>query len=247
MYATRIGKIARLPKAVQDELNRRLENHELGEPLLAWLNDRPDVRQVLAAQFDGHPINKQNLSQWRRGGFREWQTRQDALKELPGIMAGLADELPSDGPPLSEKLAPWMTARFFVTAKAELDACADADKFKLMRTMCGELSALRLDDHRLARRNLDEERLALEIRSVEKGTIVQRLGDLARELRMSRAVPHESVVPCGEAPNREGQSQSKPVKASQTENLLFSEKTEKACPAGLPRAGWASTQRIRDK
>src|SRR5690349_7441255 len=76
---SRIGKIARLPKAVREELNRRLEDGEEGKSLVAWLNGYAEVRAVLKAQYDGREINEPNLTAWRQGGFLDWQRQQEAL------------------------------------------------------------------------------------------------------------------------------------------------------------------------
>jgi len=85
---TRTGKIARLPRSVRDELNCRLDNGESGPRLLAWLNARKDVRAVLKASFAGSPINQQNLSDWKLGGFQDWLRLQDARD----FVCALADE-----------------------------------------------------------------------------------------------------------------------------------------------------------
>ena len=74
---TRNGKIARLPRPLRDELNRRLSANEDGATLLDWLNAAPDAKAVLARDFVGEPISKQNLYEWRHGGLLEWQSRQD--------------------------------------------------------------------------------------------------------------------------------------------------------------------------
>ena len=65
---TRNGKIACLPSPLRDELNRRLAHNEDGATLLDWLNAAPDVKAVLARDFAGEPITKQNLYEWRHGG-----------------------------------------------------------------------------------------------------------------------------------------------------------------------------------
>jgi len=31
------------------------------------------------AEFDGRPVNIQNLSDWRLGGYRDWLTQQEVL------------------------------------------------------------------------------------------------------------------------------------------------------------------------
>jgi hypothetical protein len=77
---SRNGKIARLPGTIRDELNQRLENGEEAPPLLAWLNGLPEVQRSLKDHFDGAPVSKQNLSEWRQGGFREWQIREELIE-----------------------------------------------------------------------------------------------------------------------------------------------------------------------
>jgi len=89
----RVGKIARLPLEVREELNRRLQAGELGPQLLPWLNAMPEVQKVVADFFSGQAINAQNLSDWRLGGFTEWLEKQDRthrVKELAKYAAELA-------------------------------------------------------------------------------------------------------------------------------------------------------------
>jgi len=88
---TRKGKIARLPLALRTELNQRLAANEDGAALLAWLNAAPDVQAVLARDFAGEPITKQNLYEWRNGGFVEAQTRQELLAQAASLTADAAE------------------------------------------------------------------------------------------------------------------------------------------------------------
>jgi len=81
----RKGKIARLPRPLRDELNRRLSANEEGATLLDWLNAAPDVKAVLTRDFAGEPISKQNLYEWRNGGLLEWQSRQDLFAEAADL------------------------------------------------------------------------------------------------------------------------------------------------------------------
>ena len=74
---TRNAKIARLPRPLRDELNQRLAQNEDGAALLDWLNAAPHVKDLLARDFAGEPVSKQNLYEWRNGGLLEWQSRQD--------------------------------------------------------------------------------------------------------------------------------------------------------------------------
>jgi len=47
LMKTRTGKIARLPKSIRDELNRRLEDGWQNIKLVDWLNELPAVREIL--------------------------------------------------------------------------------------------------------------------------------------------------------------------------------------------------------
>jgi hypothetical protein len=93
----RIGKIARLPETVREQLNKRLRNGELGPQLLPWLNSLPEVQAVLTEFFGRGEISPQNLSDWRNGGYRDWDEKQDRhyqrlerTRELAGMSIKLA-------------------------------------------------------------------------------------------------------------------------------------------------------------
>ena len=49
----RIGKIARLPAAIRQKLNERLEDNEPAPQLLEWLHSLPEVGKVLKRLFEG--------------------------------------------------------------------------------------------------------------------------------------------------------------------------------------------------
>ena len=89
---SRVGKIARLPRAVREKLNRRLADGEPGDSLLLWLHGLPAVRKTLARHFGGTAVTKQNLSEWRAGGFLEWQSRQDMLVQMPELVTSEKQE-----------------------------------------------------------------------------------------------------------------------------------------------------------
>lgn len=158
MSKTRIGKIARLPRAVRHELNRRLHDGERGDRLVAWLNAQPEVQAVLAAEFDGRAINAQNLGEWKRGGYRDWVFQQEAL-ELAGRLSEDAAELSEDGrPPFTDTLALWLAARYAVATRRVAEA-EGAEGWKLLRELCGDLVELRRGDHSAQRLRMERERL----------------------------------------------------------------------------------------
>jgi len=61
---TRRGKRARLPQPIREHSNRRFENGEEGKQIVQWLNILTGVGALLAKEFDGQPINENNLSNW---------------------------------------------------------------------------------------------------------------------------------------------------------------------------------------
>src|SRR6266404_7582993 len=88
-----IGKIARLPHNLREQLNLKLHDGLPAKSILPWLNSLPEVKAILAADFDHRPISKQNLSEWKQGGFRDWLLQYHAahfLQFLPVMERGLS-------------------------------------------------------------------------------------------------------------------------------------------------------------
>src|SRR5690348_12700177 len=83
--STRNGKIAHLPHTIREQLNLRLQNKDQARTILPWLNSLPEVKKILADHFDSRPITKQNLSEWKHGGYRDWLIRQDALEFVQNL------------------------------------------------------------------------------------------------------------------------------------------------------------------
>jgi hypothetical protein len=82
------GKIARLPDDIREQLNQRLFDGQGGTEVLAWLNELPSVKEILAAQFAGVPVNHENLSNWRHSGYERWfryQRTQNLRKHAADI------------------------------------------------------------------------------------------------------------------------------------------------------------------
>lgn len=58
-------------------MNERLEQGQEGKELVKWLNSLPEVQDAIRRSFHGQPISEQNLSQWKKGGYPEWQEKQE--------------------------------------------------------------------------------------------------------------------------------------------------------------------------
>src|ERR1700677_4746361 len=79
---SRTGKIARLPRTIRDALNLRLMDGMEGGRLLAWLNAQVEVQEVLRNDFASIPVSRQNLSQWRLGGYQDWLRQQETCERV---------------------------------------------------------------------------------------------------------------------------------------------------------------------
>lgn len=93
---TRNGKIARIPLDIRNELNQRLADGEQGKHLVAWLNDHPEVQEMLDLDFNRCPITEQNLSEWKKGGYEDWRLHQENL-ELARTIFEEAQGLAAEG------------------------------------------------------------------------------------------------------------------------------------------------------
>jgi len=157
---SRIGKIARLPRAIREELNHRLDDGEPGPQLLAWLNARDDVRAILAAHFEGREINEQNLSEWKQGGFADWYRHQDTrawLRNLVDKSEGLRED--TGQIPVSDWLsAPLAIALGRCLQQMAADAPNNLDQRKYLLALARELAHLRRGDHKAELLRLQRER-----------------------------------------------------------------------------------------
>jgi len=150
------GKIGRLPKAIQDQVNRRLENGEKARTLVAWLNAQPEVSAVLAAEFAGKPIREQNLSEWRQHGHQKWLEQRQCL-----AMAQEMTFTPNE--PMTDQLAGWATAHYLHAIRKLMQAGAstgDGPDLPTLRAFLHDVVSVRRGDHSAIRLQLVSDRLA---------------------------------------------------------------------------------------
>src|SRR6266404_8641814 len=167
MNSTRNGKIARLPLAVREELNRRLDEGEQGKKLVAWLNGLPTVQAIAATEFGGKAIREQNLSEWKQGGYRDWLAKQEAL-EIAERLREDATEWNAEGRgSLTDTLAFWLVARYALATR-RVAKTGGREGWRLLREMCGDIVELRKGDHSAERLQIERERLALAKDETEK-------------------------------------------------------------------------------
>jgi len=193
---TRNGKIARLPYSIRDLLNGRLRNGEQGTKLIEWLNGLPKVQEVLAEEFGGRPINEQNLSEWKQGGFEDWLRHEEARAWMREVRDEAAD-LEEDAGDYS--VADWLSAPLGLALgrwmqQAAAKAPNDPEERKALLSVAREVNQLRRGDHeeqslRIARERWEAEQAVTEaaIRSNAKMApfwallFARGIGDLYKE------------------------------------------------------------------
>ena len=180
MIVTRNGKIARLPRSIREQLNRQLQDGEPGTRLVEWLNAMPGVQSVLAAEFGGRPINEQNLSEWRLGGYREWE-RHEESRDLVRRLVEQTDNLDeeADGIDVSQRLSTVLAVELARVAEALLEQATDPqERWLRLREVLREVAQLRQEDRKAGWLALERERREEELdRRLEE----ERTRELNRE------------------------------------------------------------------
>jgi hypothetical protein len=165
---SRTGKIARLPLAVREQLNRRLQNGEQGKRLVQWLNEQQEVRAVMAAEFLGRPVLESNLSEWRNGGYRDWQRQQEARQAVLSFVeeAGGLQSAAKEG--LTELLAFYLAAQTALELKRLESVAFSPEQDRARRELAGRVVALRRGDLALERLRLERDKHGLRHKTKEE-------------------------------------------------------------------------------
>jgi hypothetical protein len=108
-------------------------------------------------------VKTDNLSQWRKGGYREWLQMQEAA-ELVRHPFAEADDLKSAVDDPSDKLAVWLAARYAVATRQLTNEKNGQLHWERLREMCSDVSALRRGDHRAGRLALERAKLEETVR-----------------------------------------------------------------------------------
>ena len=171
---TRRGKIARLPLPIREKINLRLENGEEGKQIAAWLNTLPEVVSLMAAEFDAQPVSEANLSNWKLGGYRDWETQQAALDSARLFHREAAQVSQAGGPQFADQLALCLTARLatalrHTSADPDDPACGLEELHRLRR----DLVTLRKGDHNEQWVKIQREKLELDIKKFEHQAAIQ--------------------------------------------------------------------------
>ncbi|HVY70683.1 MAG TPA: hypothetical protein VHH73_12195 [Verrucomicrobiae bacterium] len=157
--STRVGKIARLPKSIREQLNERMDEGGQGPELLEWLNGLPEVKEMLARDFGGKEINGPNLTAWRQGGYADWVAQGQVLElaqRLDEEAIELKEQEKNTGKPLGELLLTLLTAKYVIAARQPMEGEAG---WLRLRVLCADLERLRRMEHQERRMRIEEAKL----------------------------------------------------------------------------------------
>jgi len=171
----RNGKIARLPNAIREQINLRLQDGGEGKKIAEWLNTLPEVTAIVAAEFDGQPINEPNLSHWRVGGYREWEEQQAALETMLQFQSEAVQLSQAGGPQVTEQLALCLTARLATALRPSFAGGDDpAERLEQLRRLRRDVVALRKGDHDERWVKIQSGKLDLELKKFEHQAALQK-------------------------------------------------------------------------
>ncbi len=161
MKRTPNGKISRLPQHIREQIQSRLRDRMPGAQILSWLNSLPEVNQVLSALFGGRPIDDGNLSEWKTRHHQTWLNEQAALAQTDHFMAEARQLAQAGQGAISDHLAVFVASRFAVAVRQLPDDAPESEHWKLLRTLCHDVAALRQGDHRAEHLRLQRKRLEM--------------------------------------------------------------------------------------
>ncbi|HWB06806.1 MAG TPA: hypothetical protein VG796_27525 [Verrucomicrobiales bacterium] len=153
----RTGKIARLPHNLRTSINHRLDRNHPGRKIVNWLNSLPAVKKILRELFHNKPITEQNLSEWRNGGYLEWQIRRDFFEDTRESLHDAA-ELEQISPLMADHAARLLSARILNAVRkwnGDLDDPSLAN-LKHLSGLLRVIATLRRGDHSAARLKIQQ-------------------------------------------------------------------------------------------
>ena len=163
------AKILRLPPPIREQINRRLQNGQAAKQIVQWLNTLSEVNGLMAAEFAGQPINKNDLASWQRGRYRLWEAQQEALATVVLFGDDATELSQAAGGQLADQLALCLTARLAVALRERGSRRKDAaGQWQRLRLLCALLVALRKGDHNAQWVRIEREKLDVKLKQFEK-------------------------------------------------------------------------------
>lgn len=236
---TRLGKIARLPRDIREQLNIRLSNGEVGRELVEWLNHLPETQTVLAAYFGRRPINDQNLTEWKQGGYEDWLRQQEDCAHARILVENARDlEKEAGAIRLEERLAAPMALALARLIREFDQPNNELEKQKTLLNVARELTQLRHASYCAERVRLEREQWETkQSEAAEEKRVRQNAWEQAKAQYFAfngfdptnpAGLPPDELVTCLQASarhhraegNREDQMESNQFKPNQTNSNL---------------------------
>jgi len=166
----RNGKVARLPRNIRNTLNSRLDDGEQAADIVQWLNGLPEVQSILAADFHGRPITAQNISEWRKGGFLDWQRSQESCNRIQRFIEAADDlDTAADQHHIPDRLGSILAFELAGETRERLDTTADPrERWRYLCEALRHFSTLRQGERLAARAALERFELETESERREK-------------------------------------------------------------------------------
>lgn len=213
------GKIARLSAQLREAVNRRIHDGETAPVVCAWLNALPEVRTMLAVQFEGEPVQPQNISNWRMGGFQKWLKEQARLDRSRARCLFSRQMVEASGGNMAEGVLASLTgdlAEILEEIDDLREAGAEIDP-KLLASAGKVLVAIR-------GKEIESRRLTLDERAADQRDRALALDEAQFELRyVAKFIEHAGNKRAHEIATGNG---SKEVKMEQLREILFGRKPE---------------------
>ena len=151
-----LGKIARLPAEIREEVCLRMHNGKTNLDIAAWLNELRPVKEILAALFNSVPINHQNISNWRTTGFKRWLAHQEKIGSMKEIAKEANDFAQAGGNNIARGAAAFASGKIMTFLKEIPDKDATPEELINLATTAANLLK---GEHNSMRLTIAHERL----------------------------------------------------------------------------------------
>jgi hypothetical protein len=241
MQDTRTGKVARLPLAIREEVNRRLLDNEPAGKILPWLNALPEVVSILGEDFEGLAVNDQNLSEWRKGGFQDWLKRRDRIEHTRELAQTAVKFAKAGGGNLTEGAAAILSGRILDVLEQLDDLVKSAEGETAEQTrekmglMAEAIEGLTLSVSRLRKGDHNAETLRLNRARLDQSAEVLKLARDKFEMEASEKLLDQALRQKAEEINSSNLSNADKIAAMRKEAFKSVDELQQSGKVKIPK------------